>query len=99
MGAFADDNVALLVLDLGQQFGKGADFLLEGILWGLALGDVDDAVDVEADLFCVGGPVLVAEAVGVAAVHGCGEGVVAGADGAFVDLVGIGRVLDLRVVD
>lgn len=38
---------------------------------------------------------LVAEAVGVAAVHRGVEGVVAGGDGAFLDLVGAVRFLDL----
>lgn len=95
VGALANNNVRLLVLDLGHELGESADLPFQRVLGRLALGDVDDAVDIEADLLGVGGPVFVAEAVGEAAVHVGGEGVVARADGAFVDLVGTGGVLDL----
>lgn len=50
---------------------------------------------VERDLLCVCGPMLVAEAVRVSAVHVCRERVVAGGYAALVDLVCVGRVLDL----
>lgn len=50
---------------------------------------------VKADLLRVCGPVLVAEAVLVLAVVLCRERVVARADGALVDLEGIGGILDL----
>lgn len=73
----------------------GRTFFLERVLRRLALGDVDDAVDIEADLLGVGGPVLVAEAIGKCAVAGGVEGVVAGADGGLVDLVRAAGLLDL----
>lgn len=95
MSALTNDNVTLLILDLCQQLSKSAHFLLQRVLGSLALGNVDDAVDVEADLLCVCRPVFVAEAVQVAAVHSGGEAVVAAADGALVDLVCVGGVLDL----
>ena len=60
-----------------------------------ALWHVYNPVDIEANFFGVGGPVLIAEAVGVSAVGLGIEGVVAGADGALVDLVVARRVLDL----
>jgi hypothetical protein len=50
---------------------------------------------VEADLFRVRRPVLVAETVFELAVMGCSERVVAGADRALVDFKCVGRVLDL----
>jgi len=70
--------------------------LLQRVLRSLALGHVDNAVNVEADLLRVRGPVLVAEAVLEFAVMGCGERVVAGADRALVDFECVGGVLDLR---
>ena len=54
-------------------------------------------MDVEGDFFGGGGPVLVGEAVGVFAVEGGGEGVVAGGDGGFVEVVFEVGVGDLRV--
>jgi hypothetical protein len=70
-------NIALLVLDLRHQLAHLAHFLLQRVLWRLGLGYVYDAVHVEADFLGVGAPVLVVEAVGVFAVFGSGERVVA----------------------
>jgi hypothetical protein len=95
VGAFADDNVGLLILDLGKQLRQLPDLDLEGILWAVAFRDIDDTVDIEGNLFAVGTPVLVAEAVGVLAVVLGLEGEVAGRDGLFVDLVLGNRVGDL----
>jgi hypothetical protein len=96
VGAFADDNVTLLILDLCEHLAENAHLLLQRVLRSLALGDVDDAVDVEADLLCVGRPVFVAEAVEVASIHVGGKAMIAAADGALVDLVCVGWVLDLQ---
>jgi hypothetical protein len=71
-------------------------FFLEGILRRLTLGHVYYTVHIEADLLCIRGPVLVAEAVRVPAIHACCERVVAGADRALVNLVVAAWVLDLR---
>lgn len=54
-------------------------------------------MDVEGDFFGGGRPVLVAEAVDVFAVGLGGEGVVTGGDGARVDFVGLGGILNLKV--
>ena len=70
-------------------------FLLQRIRRRLAFRHIDYAVDIEGDFFCIGGPVLVAEAVGVFAVHRGIEGVVAGAYGGLVDLVGAAGLLYL----
>lgn len=70
-------------------------FLLQGIDGDVGLVDIDDAVDVEGDLLGVGAPVLVAEAVAELAVLTGGEGVVAGRDGLFVELVLVHRIEDL----
>jgi len=69
--------------------------LLERILRGLALRHVNYTMHVEADLLRVCRPVFVAKAVFVLAVVSRHERVVARADGAFVDLECVGRVLDL----
>jgi len=88
-------DIPLLVLDLRQQVAQQADFLLQGVGGRFGFGDVDDAVDVEGDFFGGGGPVLVGEAIGVFAVEGRGEGVVAGGDGGFVEVVFVVGVGDL----
>lgn len=62
--------------------------LLQWILWRLRLGNVDDAVHVEADLLRIRAPMLVIEAVSVLSIFGRGEGVVAGRHAALVNLVG-----------
>ena len=48
-------------------------FSLERVLRRLALGDVDDAVYIEANLFRAAAPVIVAETVDVLAVCFCVE--------------------------
>lgn len=53
-------------------------------------------MDVEGDFLRVGGPALVAEAVGVFAVGVCGEGVVLVRDGLLVVLAVSKGVLDLQ---
>lgn len=111
MCALADNDVALFVFDLGYELGKMAyccmlvlilyewlyccTFFLQWILGRLGLGNVNNAMHIERNLFCVGAPVLVAEAVCVAAVHGSGEGMVARGDSTFVDLVSLRGIGDL----
>lgn len=70
-------------------------FFLQGVLRRLALGNVDDAVHVEADLFRVRGPVLVAEAVRVLPILRGVERMVARADRGLMYLVVTLRFLDL----
>lgn len=98
MRPLAHHNVALFIFHLRHQLAHLAHFLLQRVLRGLGLGYVDDAVHVEGDFLGVGAPVLVVEAVGVFAVFGGGEGVVAAGDAAFVDLVAAGGGLDLKRV-
>lgn len=71
-------------------------FFFERILGRFAFGNVNDSVHVEADFLGVRGPGFVAEAVLVAAVGVCFEGVIARADAAFVDLIHVVRFADLR---
>lgn len=71
-------------------------FFLQRILWCLRLRNVNDAVNIERDLFRVGSPVLVAEAVGVSAVLRSDKGVIARRNGLFVDGVDSSRRFDLR---
>jgi hypothetical protein len=85
--ALADDNVLLLVLDLGKELGEALDFGLERVCRDVGLAHVDNAVDVEGDLLAVGAPVLVAEAVHELAVVLGREGVVAVRDGSGLELV------------
>lgn len=94
--ALTDNNVSLLVADLGHIVGQFADLCLEGILRHLRLGHVDDSVDVEGDFLRVGGPALVTEAVVVFAVGLSSEGVVLVGDGLLVVLAVAERVLDLK---
>lgn len=68
VGALADNDVALLVLNHLEQLGQLAHLDLERVLGGVRLGNVDDAVDVERHLLGRRAPVLVAEAVDVLAV-------------------------------
>lgn len=68
---------------------------LKRILGCFRFGDVDNAVDVERDLFCVGTPVLIVETIYIFAVFACGERVVARGYGTFVDLVTSRGRLDL----
>lgn len=76
--------------------GAKLTFLVQRILRRFRLGHVDDSVHVERHLLGASGPVLVAEAVRVPAVLVCGEGVIAGGDAPFVDLVGVCGGLYLR---
>lgn len=70
-------------------------FLLQWILWGFSLWDVDNAVNVEGDLLGVCGPFLVAEAVCVLSVVLGDEGVVACRNGSLVGLEASDWVVDL----
>ena len=83
----ADDDVGLLVLDLGEQLRQPAHLDLEGILRRFRLGHVYYTVDVEGDLLAVCTPVFVAEAEDVFPVVFGVEREVAGRDGLFIDLV------------
>lgn len=87
MGALADNDVGLLILDLGEQLGQLLDLDLQRILWAVGFRDIDDTVDVEGDLLAVGTPVLITEAVGVLAVVLGLEGEIAVGDGLFVYFV------------
>ena len=69
--------------------------LLQRVLRRFTFWHVYDPVDVKTDFLGVGGPMLVAEAVGVTTVSLGVEGVVARADSALVDLVVARRILDL----
>ena len=70
---------------------------LQWVLWRIALRHVDYTVHVEADLFRIRRPMLVAEAVCISAVFSCVEGVVAGADGSLVDDVVAGGRFDPEI--
>lgn len=96
MHPLPDDDVTLLILDLGQQIAQLPHLLVQRVGGGFGFGHVDDAVHVEGHFFAVGRPVLVAEAVRVFPVRRGGEGVVAGRHGALVHLVRVARVLDLN---
>lgn len=74
-------------------------FGLQWILRHFGLGHVDDSVDVERHLLRVGGPALVAEAVGVLAIVGRGERVVFVRDGLLVVLAVSQGILDLDSSD
>lgn len=69
--------------------------LLQWVLRCLRLRHVYDSVHIERHLLRVCGPVLVAEAVHVSAVLVGGEGMVAGGNAAFEDLVRALRILYL----
>jgi len=70
-------------------------FSLEGVLWHLGFGHVDNSVDVERDLLGVRCPAFVAEAVVVFSIGHCGEGVVIGGDGLLEVLAVSQGILDL----
>lgn len=74
-------------------------FGLQWILRHFGLGHVDDSVDVERHLLRVGGPALVAEAVGVLAIVGRSERVVFVRDGLLVVLAVSQGVFDLDNFD
>jgi len=95
--ALAHDDVALLVLDLGDKFRHCSHLLLQWVLGGFRFRDVDNAVHIERDLLRVRTPVLVVEAVCVFAVFFGVEGVVAGGHAAFVDLVASRGRLDPEI--
>lgn len=95
MCPFPHNNIPLLILHLRHQIAHLLDLPIQRVGRHVILRHVDDAVHVEGDVFCVGGPGAVVEAVGVFAVLGGGEGVVAGGNGAFVDGVAAVGVADL----
>ena len=69
MHAFTNDNVFLLILDLGNQVIQLSNLAFEGVLvFRVVLGDVDDAVDIEADDFVLSVESRVEETVGEFAV-------------------------------
>lgn len=70
-------------------------FSLQGILWRVRFGDVDNAVDVEGDLLAGRAPVLVAKAVEIFTVVLGIEGVVAVGGGLLKDFVLADWVCDL----
>ena len=67
--------------------GKLRTFFLEWIRRRLALGHIDYTVHVERNLLAVRRPVLIAEAVGVSAIHRRVEGVVARAHDCLMNLI------------
>lgn len=71
-GLFSNQIIVLLCVRMTLTFS------LQWICWRLSLWDVDDAVNIERDLFARGGPVLITEAVCEFAVMMCGEGVISG---------------------
>ena len=62
-------------------------FFVQRILRSFAFWNVHDSMNVETDFFRVRRPVFVAEAVGISAVHGGHEGVVARTGGFLEDLL------------
>jgi len=95
VGAFAHNNVALLVLHQLEHFGELAHLGLERVLRCIGLGYVDDTVHVEGHLLGGSAPVLVAEAVEVLAVVFGLEGKVAVRGRLLEGLVLADRVRDL----
>ena len=95
MRSFSNHDITLFILDLTQHLTQLLDFQLKWVTWGFTFGNVDDAVDIEGNLFCGGGPVFVGEAVNIFAVGVSVEGVVARGDGALMDEVVASGVLNL----
>lgn len=78
-----------------QALSADPTFGFQWVLRHLGFGHIDNSVDVERDLLRIGGPALIAEAVAVLAVVGCGERVVLVGDGLLVVLAVLQGVLNL----
>lgn len=74
-------------------------FAIKRVGGHVGLADVDNAVDVEGNLLCVGAPVLVTEAVEIFPIMLSSEGVVAVGNTLLIGLVLTSRVRDLSSFD
>lgn len=97
VNTLTENDIRLLILDLCQKLRKSTDFHLQWVCWCFRLWDVDNAVNVERDLLCVCGPLLIAEAVGVLSVVLCDERVIASRNAALVCLESSYRVTNPEI--